>query len=856
MSPKETEQLCLSLIETTDSHKVYELLKEYDLWDKKEIWRPYGDVEGNWSTINSHGATDYCLNEKIINSIDSTLTNECWLSGTDPKDQENAPKNILDAVHKYLGDPSITDGSKKSHIFWSQQHRLKIARRIFVSCGGLQGNPPTISIADLGEGQVPEMVPKTFLSLLSSNKIGIDFVQGKWNQGGSGAMKYCGQGSPYQFQLIVTKRNPDIIKKFPEHESNNTARKDDWSFTVIKRVLPTGKIKRSDASYLAPIGPLIKDNRGEVLSFRNGRGLPFFPNEYDQCSGKANYGSLIKLYNYSIKSGDAMRTGGLMFNLGWLLPRSPIPVRFHDARKGFKRNKGSFQYNIEGVSNFLERTSLTKESSNLEKLDPSTDFIKVKNYKIEYDIFVFKKDQALQFKGRQGVIWTINGQAHATQPDIFFKADDLGYASIADHMLVVLKCDNISVGDREDIFASTRDKIDHGHSLVKEIKKRLVSQLKEHTGIQEIVTKRILEDTKKPPVQDKRLLRQLQEIISETPLIESLDLGDLLKNKTKVEKKLGDLKKNLKEFPTIFHFKGTKGNKEILERDSFIGRDVRLTLVTDAKNNYFTRRKDRGELDFFWDDDGELKDIENTGGPFLRNGICKVTLKLKHDLTAGDDQKVKIIIKDKKTTFECLAELNIREKPVTEKKERKRKESKRKNKNEEGVELEDEDKHDLIIALPLTELEWKEKWGKNSWSKFEVLKVVPYTDPKTQKSRYIFYYNKDYQYLLQEQIKATPSNPAELIERKFQIALSLFGMSALSTYKFDKKSNRKGVYDVDNPFATDQDSKDENQITIQETRVVEIAARTIAMLILPTIKVVNKLSAKVKTTTSEILDEN
>ena len=121
MSPKEAEQLCLSLIEITDSHKVYELLKKYDLWDKKEIWSPYGDVEGNWSTINSHGATDYCLNEKIINSIDSTLTNECWLSGIDPKDQKNAPKNIIDAVHKYLGDPtSITNGSKKSHIFWEQ----------------------------------------------------------------------------------------------------------------------------------------------------------------------------------------------------------------------------------------------------------------------------------------------------------------------------------------------------------------------------------------------------------------------------------------------------------------------------------------------------------------------------------------------------------------------------------------------------------------------------------------------------------------------------------------------------------------------------------------------------------------
>ena len=56
-------------------------------------------------------------------------------------------------------------------------------------------------------------------------------------------------------------------------------------------------------------------------------------------------------------------------------------------------------------------------------------------------------------------------------------------------MLVVLKCDDIGKTDVEDIFASTRDKIDHGHKLVREIKKRLISQLKEHTGIQEIVRK-------------------------------------------------------------------------------------------------------------------------------------------------------------------------------------------------------------------------------------------------------------------------------------------------------------------------------------------------------------------------------
>ena len=147
------------------------------------------------------------------------------------------------------------------------------------------------------------------------------------------------------------------------------------------------------------------------------------------------------------------------------------------------------------------------------------------------------------------------------------------------------------------------------------------------------------------------------------------------------------------------------------------------------------------------------------------------------------------------------------------------------------------------------------KFGEKSWNKFEVLKVESYRG-EDQKVKYLFYYNKDYIFLQNEQSKATPSNPAELIERKFQIALSLFGMSALSTYKSDKKNNRKS-FNIDNPFSDSTDNENENkEIPVSELRAVEISARSIAMLILPTIKVVNKLNPKIRTTSSEFTDDN
>ena len=76
-------------------------------------------------------------------------------------------------------------------------------------------------------------------------------------------------------------------------------------------------------------------------------------------------------------------------------------------------------------------------------------------------------------------------------------------------------------------------------------------------------------------------------------------------------------------------------------------------------------------------------------------------------------------------------------------------------------------------------------------------------------------------------------------------------MSALSTYKSDKKNNRKS-FNIDNPFSDNSDSENEDkEIPVSELRAVEISARSIAMLILPTIKVVNKLNPKIRTTSSE-----
>jgi hypothetical protein len=79
----------------------------------------------------------------------------------------------------------------------------------------------------MGEGQTPRDVPGTFMSLNKSNKLRIPFVQGKFNMGGTGVLRFCGIRN---LQLVVTRRDPAIVGAQPSDPDALL-----WSFTVVRR---------------------------------------------------------------------------------------------------------------------------------------------------------------------------------------------------------------------------------------------------------------------------------------------------------------------------------------------------------------------------------------------------------------------------------------------------------------------------------------------------------------------------------------------------------------------------------------------------------------------------------------------
>ena len=345
----DSKTLCMELLQADSEQDVIGILERAGYWNDPKSWRYYGDRDGNYSIIGNQAALpEAALVEKLVNSIDSRLMGECLKCGIDPASSD-APQSIRSAVGKYYEGRSI-EGELGGNIQdWPSMKRTEEAQNITLAAtGGIR--TPCLTVVDNGEGQTPESLPNTFLSLTKSNKLRIKFVQGKYNQGGSGAMKHCGANG---LQLIISRRNPEIVTAMSEDDPSS----DYWGFTIVRRERPTdqaGEVKSSVYTYLAPINAAEKPKQGEVLCFK-ADSLPLMPHHNVPYSRKVSWGSVVKLYDYDMKAfpSHILMPDGLLSRLETRLTDVPLPISLHECR-AFKGKKGSFATTLAGLTVRLE----------------------------------------------------------------------------------------------------------------------------------------------------------------------------------------------------------------------------------------------------------------------------------------------------------------------------------------------------------------------------------------------------------------------------------------------------------------------------------------------------------------------
>jgi hypothetical protein len=181
MTNEEKRELCLSLMRADSEAEVVGILSAAGLWDNKRVWRLYGDRENNFSTIgNQQNRPDAALVEKLVNSVDARLMEECMARGVTPESPA-APNDIRDAVARFFEEGQTAGSVFSGQVHaWPDEKRREVARGITLAATGARGRDgdPCLSIADAGEGQTPRKFPDTFLSLEKSIKLRIPFVQG------------------------------------------------------------------------------------------------------------------------------------------------------------------------------------------------------------------------------------------------------------------------------------------------------------------------------------------------------------------------------------------------------------------------------------------------------------------------------------------------------------------------------------------------------------------------------------------------------------------------------------------------------------------------------------------------------
>ncbi|MCG8554029.1 MAG: hypothetical protein MJD61_01890 [Proteobacteria bacterium] len=759
--------LCIRLMEADSCNAVVAVLESEGLWADPAVWRLYGDEPNNFSAIgNQTERSDAALVEKIVNSIDATLIAECLAAGIDPE-SDSAPQSIHEAVSAFFEKDTVNADAPGHISGWTKKKRGEAANRITVAATGKKGSGGNIclSIADSGEGQTPNSVPDTILSLNKENKIKIPFVQGKFNMGGTAVLRFCGDEN---LQFVLTKRNPAALQA-------SDISSDLWGFTVVRRENPQGKRRNSRYTYLAPMPDPNGSSKGGILRFA-ADSMPIFPESNRPYSRPSSHGTLIKLYDYEttgFAKSDVLRRDGLLRRLDILLPEIALPVRIHECRGGGGHG-GSFDNPLTGLT-----VRLDDDSANNLEFDPITCPFSVSGEPLTATIYAFRPGKGRTYAKREGLIFTVNGQTHAPLSRDFFRRSRVGLGYLRDSLLVLVDCTKLSGRSREDLFMNSRDRLSD-HELRHQIELELEVILKEEPRLRELKARRREEELKEKLAEEKPLELVLGALLKKSPSLSSILLkGARLSNPFDTRKSGEEEKRKFKgkRFPTYFRFRG-KPDSHVLQRECAINLRQRIEFETDVEDNYFGRKREGGQFQLYTVVDGLRKDVSDFTGPVLDRGSGSIRVALPPNAEVADRLEYVAVIDDCSRVDPIENHFSILVKRPSE--GRKRDSSKRdKSKNPKGDG--DDSKSESGFSLPPVVRVYEEEWGKHepAFDRFAALRIVNAGDSEENggKPKFDFYVNCDNMYLKSE--AKGRAEDVKLVEAQFVYGMVLVGLGLL-----------------------------------------------------------------------------
>jgi len=549
---KLNKEILQKLIKATTQEEVTDLIQSHPFF-KNCKWVPYGNQENNAGTIKAQSPDPVgALVEKITNGIDALLIRMCWDNKIDPT-SSSAPQSQNDAIRKFFGDKVANFDLSDKEV---REIALKTVRII------AEGTPekPTISVFDFGEGQHPTDFPKTFLSIGGSNKIKIKFAHGVYNQGGSAALKFCGNG----YQLILSRRAPNI----------RNGAEDLWGFSLVREWYEPG-FKAESYQYCVV--------NGEIPS------IPYEPLKILPDGDAFESGSFVRLFSYTLKNPNFFITGQRDRELAREINKRyfsmPLPIQLNELRTQLRgwseKNKVTRIY---GLWRLLKKQFDDKAViRTVLPLKAELGVFGLRN--IEIAVLNDEGDAGQSYKNQQEKIFlTVNGQSQHTESVNFLKTNCL-LPDLAPYMIVHIDLSNATYQANK-IFHTARSGVIDIPEYA-EFHKRLTDSIKGDETLKELNREYKERKLKNAQPEDKDLSRYIGRLVKDNPFLAALlNTGD----EVPTEKPKGPKKDYTGEYiPTIFDIGENK--KEIP-----YNRYARLRIKTDAVNDYLTRAKDKGEF--------------------------------------------------------------------------------------------------------------------------------------------------------------------------------------------------------------------------------------------------------------------
>lgn len=644
-------------------NEVNELFKKYpSIFDKKENWFPLGGNESNFGVIENQQASPIAaLIEKITNSIDAIMLKKCLESGIDPK-SSNAPSSMDEAIKLFF---------PLERRNWNlNESKQKQAEEIQILADGLKLNP-SLTIYDNGEGQHPFDFEKTFLSLLRGNKNEIQFVQGKYNMGGTGALVFCGKN---RYQLIASRRFDKtgdfgftLVRKHPLSEEESKHKKNTW-YEFIKI-------------------------DGEIPSF------PITSLDLNLKSRQFTSGTIIKLYSYDLPSGSrSVISRDLNQSINEFLFEPALPVYTIDRPERYPDDK-NLARELFGLKRRLEQDNSKYVEVHFSEESESHDIGKTKitcyifRNKIEGKNVKESKDSIERefFKNNMAVLFSLNGQVHGHYTNEFITRT-LKMPLLKDHLLIHVDCTHMNYEFRGELFMASRDRLKDGEQsrmLRKEVGdilskghlKEVYKKRKDSISMESGETTDLLKSLSKSLPLNSDLLKLLKETFkleenksqtgsSSKGKIRKIDASGNLESDDSEQEKDESQQATFsgKRFPAFFKLKNEP--KEGMPASKIpLGGKRMIKFSTDVENDYFDRTDDPGNiklslLNFKPNETTggtkpgtpkELSDLMNITKSSPDSGTIRVSLSPTNELKVDDLLEIKATLESPSGDFdECF----------------------------------------------------------------------------------------------------------------------------------------------------------------------------------------------------------